>query len=58
MRHREDPLAHGHTRQHLVHEVRRLLAPAFRIERAFAPLRSARGRQGREWMILARRTGA
>jgi len=39
-------------------EVRRLLAPAFRIERAFAPLRSARGRQGREWMILARRTGA
>ena len=39
-------------------EVRRLLAPAFRIERAFAPLRSARGRQSREWMILARRTGA
>ena len=28
MRHREDPLAHGHTRQHLVHEVRRLLAHA------------------------------
>ncbi len=39
-------------------EVRRLLRSAFRIERAFAPLRSPRGRQGREWMILARRTGA
>ena len=39
-------------------EVRRLLRPAFRIERAFAPLRSARGRQGREWMLLARRTAA
>ena len=38
-------------------EVRRLLAPAFRIERAFPPLRSARGRQGREWMVFARRTG-
>ena len=37
-------------------EVRRRLAPAFRIERAFPPLRSARGRQGREWMVLARRT--
>jgi methyl halide transferase len=35
-----------------------LLAPAFTIERAFAPLRSARGRQGREWMVLARKTGA
>jgi len=39
-------------------EVRRLLAPAFTIQRAFAPLRSARGRQGREWMVLARKTGA
>ena len=39
-------------------EVRRVLQPAFRIERAFAPLRSARGRQGREWMLLARRTAA
>jgi len=39
-------------------EVRRLLAPAFTIERAFAPLRSARGRQGREWMVLARKTHA
>lgn len=38
--------------------VRRALAPAFRVERAFAPTRSARGRQGREWMLLARRTGA
>lgn len=39
-------------------EVRRRLRPAFRLERAWAPLRSARGRQGREWMVLARRTGA
>ena len=39
-------------------EVRRLLARYFVIERAFAPLRSARGRQGREWMLLARRTAA
>ena len=39
-------------------EVRRLLAPAFTIERAFSPLRSARGRQGREWMVLARKTRA
>jgi len=39
-------------------EVRRLLAPAFTIERAFVPLRSARGRQSREWMVLARRTSA
>jgi SAM-dependent methyltransferase len=39
-------------------EVRRLLAPSFTIERAFAPLRSARGRQGREWMVLARKTRA
>jgi thiopurine S-methyltransferase len=39
-------------------QVRRVLRPAFRIERAFAPPRSARGRQGREWMILARRTAA
>lgn len=39
-------------------EVRRLFAPPFRIERAFAPLRSARARQGREWMVLARLTAA
>jgi hypothetical protein len=38
--------------------VRRVLRPAVRIERAFAPPRSARGRQGREWMLLARRTAA
>ena len=38
--------------------VRRALRPAFRVERAFPPPRSARGRQGREWMLLARRTGA
>ena len=35
---------------------RRLPAAGFRIERAFVPLRSARWRQGREWMVLARRT--
>lgn len=39
-------------------EVSRLLPPAFRVERGFAPPRSARGRLGREWMLLARRTGA
>lgn len=39
-------------------EVRRVLRPAFRIERAFPPLRSVRGRQGRECVVLARRTGA
>lgn len=39
-------------------EVRRVLAPWFRIERAGPPLRSPRGRLGREWMVLARRTGA
>ena len=37
-------------------EIRRVLAPAFRIERAFPPVRSVRPRQGREWMVLARRT--
>jgi SAM-dependent methyltransferase len=34
-------------------EVKRRLPPHFRIERAFAPVRSARGRQGREWLVLA-----
>ena len=34
-------------------ELRRRLSPRFRIARAFAPLRSARGRQGREWVVLA-----
>jgi SAM-dependent methyltransferase len=38
-------------------EVRRLLAPHFRIERASPPLRSVRPRQGREWMVLARKVG-
>jgi SAM-dependent methyltransferase len=37
-------------------ELRRGLRPAFRIERAFVPLRSVRPRQGREWMVLAHRT--
>lgn len=37
-------------------ELRRRLPPGFRIERAGAPRRSARGRQGREWLVLARRT--
>jgi SAM-dependent methyltransferase len=39
-------------------EVRHLLAPAFRIEQAAAPPRSAVGRQGEEWMVYARRTDA
>jgi SAM-dependent methyltransferase len=37
-------------------EVRRRFAGSFRFERAQPPLRSARGRQGREWLVLARRT--
>jgi methyl halide transferase len=37
-------------------EVRRRFAAPFRIERADPPLRSARGRQGREWLVFARRT--
>jgi SAM-dependent methyltransferase len=38
-------------------EVRRRFGPAFRLERAGPPLRSARGRLGREWLVFARRTG-
>jgi methyl halide transferase len=38
-------------------EVRRLFAPSFRIERAYAP-RSVRARQGQEWMVLFRRVSA
>jgi len=34
-------------------EITRRLARHFRIARAFAPVRSARGRQGREWVVLA-----
>jgi SAM-dependent methyltransferase len=37
-------------------EVRRRFGPRFHIERALPPLRSARGRQGREWLVYARRT--
>ena len=37
-------------------EIRRVLRAGFRIERAFAPPRSVRPRQSREWMVLARRT--
>lgn len=37
-------------------EVRRLLAPWFRIERAFDPPRPVRRREGLEWMVLATRT--
>jgi SAM-dependent methyltransferase len=37
-------------------ELRRRFAPAFRFERAQPPLRSAPGRQGREWLVFARRT--
>jgi hypothetical protein len=39
-------------------DVRRLLAPAFRIERAGRPLRSPRQRLGQEWMVFARRVGS
>jgi methyl halide transferase len=39
-------------------DVRRLFTPPFRVERAFAPLRSPRPRLGREWMVLARNTAA
>ena len=35
-------------------EVRRRFGSHFRFERAQPPLRSARGRQGREWLVLAR----
>jgi SAM-dependent methyltransferase len=34
-------------------EIGRRLAPHFRIARQLAPIRSARGRQGREWVVLA-----
>jgi methyl halide transferase len=37
-------------------EVRRRFGPRFHVERAQPPLRSARGRQGREWLVYARRT--
>jgi methyl halide transferase len=37
-------------------EVRRRFAGSFRLERAQAPLRSVRARQGREWLVFARRT--
>ena len=36
-------------------EITRRLARHFRIARAFAPVRSAHGRQGREWVVLAYR---
>jgi hypothetical protein len=38
-------------------EVRTLFAPGFRLERAYRP-RSVRLRQGQEWTVLFRRTGA
>jgi methyl halide transferase len=38
-------------------ELTRRLSPRFRIARTFAPLRSARGRQGREWVVLAHNVG-
>jgi SAM-dependent methyltransferase len=37
-------------------EVRRLFAPFFRFERAYAPLRSVQRRNGQEWMVFARKT--
>lgn len=39
-------------------EVRRRLAPRFRIERAFAPAGSAPRRTGLEWMVYAVRTAS
>ena len=39
-------------------EVRRLLSPSFRIERAAPPLRSPGRRLGQEWMVYAVRTRA
>jgi methyl halide transferase len=39
-------------------EVRRLLTPSFRIERASTQIRSVPRRQGQEWMVLARKVGA
>jgi SAM-dependent methyltransferase len=36
-------------------EIRRRLAPRFHIAREFAPARSPRARQGREWVVLAYR---
>ena len=38
-------------------EVQRRFGPRFRVERAQPPIRSARGRQGREWLVLARWLG-
>jgi SAM-dependent methyltransferase len=37
-------------------EVRRRFGRAFRLERAQPPVRSVRQRQGREWLVFARRT--
>ena len=37
-------------------EVRRLLAPHFRIERAGPPLRPVQRRAGQEWLVLATKT--
>ena len=36
-------------------EIKRRLARGFRIAREFSPIRSARARQGREWVVLANR---
>lgn len=38
-------------------EIARRLRRHFRIARAFAPVRSARARQGREWVVLAYNVG-
>jgi hypothetical protein len=37
-------------------EIRDRLRPHFSISRELAPLHSARGRQGREWLVHAVRT--
>ena len=38
-------------------EIKRRLGRHFRVEREFAPIRSVRGRQGREWVVLAYNVG-
>ena len=43
--------------EEVLRKVQRRFGPRFRIERAGAPIRSARGRQGREWLVLARLKG-
>jgi SAM-dependent methyltransferase len=39
-------------------EVRELLAPRFEVVEDYVPFASAEGRQGKEWMVSARRRGS